>query len=54
VLGGFIAYSEAGLLAPDVCTLSGVPVGWAISGYQGVADGRDDFHGYFEGRQSAV
>jgi hypothetical protein len=53
-LTAFIAYSEAGLLAPDFCTLNGVPVGWATSGYEGVADGRDDFQGYFEGRASTV
>ena len=53
-LTGFIAYSEAGLLAPDFCTLSGVPVGWANSGYTGPADGHDDFQGYFEGRTSTV
>jgi hypothetical protein len=49
-----IAYSEAGLLSPAFCTLNGTPVGWAISGYQGVADGRDDFKGYFQNRRSAV
>lgn len=53
-LTGFIAYSEAGLLAPDFCTLSGVPVGWANTGYTGSADGHDDFQGYFEGRTSTV
>jgi hypothetical protein len=40
MLTGFIAYSEAGLLVPEFCTLNGVPVGWANSGYDGVADGR--------------
>jgi hypothetical protein len=54
MLTGLIAYSEVGLLVPDFCTLNGTPVGWAISGYQGVADGRDDFQGYFEGRTSTV
>lgn len=53
-LTAFVAYSEAGLLAPDQCTLSGVPVGWANSSYDGVADGRADFRGYFEGRRSAT
>ena len=53
-LTAFIAYSEAGLLAPESCTLNGVPVGWAISGYEGVADGRADFQGYFQGRRSAM
>jgi hypothetical protein len=53
-LTAFIAYSEAGLVQPEHCTINGVPVGWLISGYQGVADGRDDFRGYFQGRQSTL
>lgn len=53
-LTGYIAYSEAGLLAPDCCTLSGLPVGWANTGYGGPADGHDDFQGYFEGRTSTA
>jgi hypothetical protein len=50
----FTAYSEVGVFDPATRTLSGVPVGWAISSYEGVADGRDDFHGYFQNRRRAV
>jgi hypothetical protein len=50
----FVAYSEAGLLNPDHCTLDGVPVGWVISGYDGVADGRNAFLGYYQNRRRAV
>lgn len=53
-LAAFIAYSEAGLLTPSICTLNGLPIGWAISGYEGVADGRNDFMGYFQGRRSTI
>jgi hypothetical protein len=54
IFTAFIAYSEAGVLIPSLCTLDGVPVGWAISGYEGVRDGRDEFRGYFEGRRKAL
>jgi hypothetical protein len=40
-------YSEAGAFDPVTRSLTGSPVGWQISGYQGVADGRDEFLGYF-------
>lgn len=52
-LTAFIAYSETGLLNPASCTVSGVPVGWMISRYEGVADGRNDFQGYFQNRRSS-
>jgi hypothetical protein len=53
-LTAFIAYSEAGLVNPDFCTMNGAPVGWVISGYEGVADGRNDFQGYFQNRRGTA
>jgi hypothetical protein len=47
----FTAYSEVGVFEPATRTLTGVPVGWTISSYEGVADGRDDFMGYFQNRR---
>jgi hypothetical protein len=51
---GFTAYSEVGVFDPETRTLTGVPVGWTLSNYDGVADGRDDFLGYFENRRQAL
>jgi hypothetical protein len=42
----FFVYSEAGTVDPVTRTLTGQPLGWTISNYQGVADGRDEFRGY--------
>jgi hypothetical protein len=47
----FLAYSEAGVFDPVTRTPTGQPVGWTLSGYEGVADGRDEFIGYFENRK---
>lgn len=44
--GAYLVYSEAGVLDPATRTLTGTPVGWTLSGYQGVADGRDELLGY--------
>jgi hypothetical protein len=52
-LVAFLAYSEAGVFDHATRTLHGRPVGWTLSGYEGVADGRDDFRGYFENRRRA-
>ena len=30
-----------------------IPLGWTLASYPGVADGRDDFRGYFENRRRA-
>jgi len=43
----FFCYSEAGKLDPATRTLAGTPLGWQLCHYQGVADGRDEFLGYF-------
>jgi hypothetical protein len=50
-LVAFTAYSEVGVFNPATRTLIGQPVGWALSGYDGVANGRDDFLGYYENRK---
>lgn len=50
VLPAFVAfffYSEAGVFDPSTRSLTGQPVGWQLSSYQGVAEGRDEFLGYF-------
>jgi hypothetical protein len=52
-LVAFLAYSEVGVFDPTTQTIAGEPVGWRISGYDGVADGRDEFRGYFEHRRKA-
>jgi len=47
----FLAYSEVGVFDPATRTLVARPVGWDLSSYEGVADGRDAFIGYFENRR---
>ena len=42
----FFCYSEAAAFDPATRTLTGQPVAWRLSRYQGVADGRDEFRGY--------
>ena len=46
----FFVYSEAGSFDPITRSLTGTPVGWTISNYSGVADGRDEFLGYLKGK----
>jgi hypothetical protein len=46
----FFVYSEAGSFDRITRTLTGEPVGWTISNYQGVSDGRDEFLGYLKGK----
>ena len=47
----FFCYSEAGAFDPVTRSLTGEPIAWDISSYQGVADGRNEFLGYFENRR---
>jgi hypothetical protein len=49
----YLSYSDAGVFDATTGSLTGNPIGWAISNYSGTADGRDEFRGYFEGRQSS-
>jgi hypothetical protein len=44
----FFVYSEAGVFDPRTRSLTGQPIGWRLSSYQGVAEGRDEFLGYFK------
>jgi hypothetical protein len=46
----FFVYSEAGSFDPTTRSLTGAPVGWTISNYSGVSDGRDEFLGYLKGK----
>jgi hypothetical protein len=47
-------YSEGGAFDLSIRTVVGWPVGWTLSGYSGVANGRDEFKGYFQGRREAA
>ena len=56
VLPAFVAYlcySDAGAFDLTTRRLTGQPVGWTISHYSGVADGRDELRGYLGHRRSA-
>jgi hypothetical protein len=48
----FFSYSEAGAFDPATRSLTGAPLGWTLSNYRGVADGRDEFLGYFPGTRN--
>ncbi len=50
----FLAYSEAGVFDSQTRKLTGWPVGWTISGYQGVSRGHDEFKGYFQNRRKVL
>jgi hypothetical protein len=52
-LVAFLAYSEVGVFNPATRSLVAQPVGWQLSSYDGVADGRDELVGYFENRRKA-
>ena len=56
VLPAFVAYlcySDAGAFDLTTRRLTGQPVGWTISNYSGVADGRAELRGYLGHRRSA-
>src|SRR5262245_14371971 len=50
----FISYSEGPVFDPVTRTLTGQPIGWTLAHYGGVADGRNDFQGYFHHRRTAT
>jgi hypothetical protein len=50
----FTSFSEAGVFDRRTRRLTRRPVGSAISGYGGPAEGHADFRGYFQGRRAAV
>jgi hypothetical protein len=54
VFVAFTVYSEAGVFDPAAHAPVARPVGWTISGYEGVADGRDEFKGYFQNRRKVT
>lgn len=47
----FFCYSEAAVFDPVTRSLTGDPIAWHLSNYQGVADGRNEFLRYFENRR---
>jgi hypothetical protein len=47
----FLSYGEYGVLDPKTRELKGTPVGWQISSYDGVAEGRAELKGYWQGRR---
>lgn len=49
----FLAYSEGGVLDRGRRETTAEPVGWRISRYDGVAEGRDDLIGYWKGKRSS-
>jgi hypothetical protein len=50
----FLVYSEAGVFDPNTRTLTDRPLGWKLSNYEGVADGRDEFKGYYQDRRKVT
>jgi hypothetical protein len=50
-IAAFVSYSEYGALGAS--GLTGRPVGWQLTGYDGAVDGTDDFRGYYGGRRRA-
>jgi hypothetical protein len=50
----FLVYSEVGVFDPKKRTLTGTPLGWTLSNYEGVADGRDEFKGYYQDRRKVT
>ncbi|MFD6859214.1 twin-arginine translocation signal domain-containing protein [Rhodococcus sp. NPDC060086] len=48
-LAAFVAYSEVSAFDLERRELTGRPVGWELSGYEGVSDGWDEFQGYYGG-----
>jgi hypothetical protein len=50
----FLVYSEAGVFDPNTRTLTGPPLGWDLSEYEGIADGRNEFKGYYQDRRKVT
>jgi hypothetical protein len=47
----FLAYTEGGVLNRETRELTKTPVGWTLSQYDGVAEGRRELVGYWKGRK---
>lgn len=54
VITAFLVYSEGRAFDAGDRTLASQPLGWVLSNYGGVADGHDDFKGYFQNRRSVA
>ena len=52
-LVAFLAYSEAGVYDAKRRRVRRRPVGWVLTHYTGVADGRKELKGYWRGRKAA-
>jgi hypothetical protein len=52
-LVAFLAYSETGVFDAKRRRLRARPVGWGLTRYTGVADGRKELKGYWQGRKAA-
>ena len=52
-LVAFLAYSEAGVYDAKRRRVRRRPVGWELTHYAGVADGRKELKGYWQGRKEA-
>ena len=52
-LVAFLAYSEAGVYDAQRRRVRRRPVGWRLTRYAGVADGRKELKGYWRGRKAA-
>lgn len=50
---GLVSYSEAGVLNPLTGELIAEPVGWTISGYDGISVGRAEYKGYYRNQRFA-
>jgi|OpeIllAssembly_1097287.scaffolds.fasta_scaffold312377_1 hypothetical protein len=53
IVVGFLAYAETAVFDPATRTISGRPIGWDLSNYSGVSNGRDEFKGYFRNVRKA-
>ena len=49
---GFLSHTEWGAYDFEKRRLTGTPVGWRTSHYAGVAEGRRELKGYFQGRRA--
>ena len=47
----FLAYNEGAVMDPQTRQLTRTPVGWELSRYDGVAEGRPELKGYWKGRR---
>jgi hypothetical protein len=54
VIVGFLSYAETAVFDPVLRTISGRPIGWTLSNYSGVSDGRNEFKGFFKNRRKAL